>query len=441
MKHLQFKVLSVLIVFLLIGAVTTSTAIFLDAKKQSFVSSTKINQLDIANNDPKIETILEMINESLLREYLEILVGYGPRLTGTYSCQKSAEYIYQQFKKMGLKTRYQNWTTFGNRYHPRLFKSQNVEGKLKGSDLTSDKIILFNAHYDTVKASPGANDDGSGTAAVLAAAYVLSNFEFSHTLKFITFSGEEVGTLGSHVYAKEAYEQNDNIMVEINADMIGHAETAEGGRRMGITATEDAGWILDVVENINTDCRINFQINIGEIDREGRGWGDYHPFVEYGYEALACWGGEHDQNMHTPKDDINNVNFSYLVNTTRILAGTLAYLADNYETYPQVRIVSPKFGKLYFEGREIHNIDDLKTIVIDDIWIWIDVKCATVPIERAEFYYGNKLEYTDNEPPFKWHLNKLSIRKHRITVVVYDNLGRKSSDRRDIRFINLLKNR
>jgi hypothetical protein len=63
----------------------------------------------------------------------------------------------------------------------------------------------------------------------------------------------------------------------------------------------------------------------------------------------------------------------------------------------------------------------------------------TVPIERAEFYFDGKLVYTDTEAPFKWEFNKISLRKHEITVVVYDQLGQTSSDWREIRFINLLR--
>jgi hypothetical protein len=84
-------------------------------------------------------------------------------------------------------------------------------------------------------------------------------------------------------------------------------------------------------------------------------------------------------------------------------------------------------------------IDDLKTTVIDDIWIWAEVDDATIPIERADFYYDGKLVYTDTEAPFKWQFNKFSVRKHEITVYVYDQLGRNSSDWRDIHFINILK--
>ena len=56
-----------------------------------------------------------------------------------------------------------------------------------------NSAIIFNAHYDSVAKGPGANDDGSGTVAVLAAAYALSHFDFKRTIKFVTFSGEEIG--------------------------------------------------------------------------------------------------------------------------------------------------------------------------------------------------------------------------------------------------------
>ena len=181
--------------------------------------------------DQKIADIIKLIDESLIREYLETLVEIGPRMTGTQGCRNAAEYIYQHFQSYNLDTRYQNWTAIGNEWIPRGYDSQNIEGTLEGFSATSEAIVIFNAHYDTVAISPGADDDGSGTAAVLAAAYALSQFDFHHTIKFVAFSGEEVGLLGSKVYAKEAYENNDKILIEFNADMIGHADTKEAGEK------------------------------------------------------------------------------------------------------------------------------------------------------------------------------------------------------------------
>jgi len=65
----------------------------------------------------------------------------------------------------------------------------------------------MSARYDCTSGSLGADDDGSGVAAVLASASIMSHYAFNHTIRFIAFSGEEVGTYGSFTYAKEAYER------------------------------------------------------------------------------------------------------------------------------------------------------------------------------------------------------------------------------------------
>jgi hypothetical protein len=305
-------------------------------------------------------------------------------------------------------------------------------------DTTDASAIIFNAHYDSVAKGPGANDDGSGTTAVLAAAFALSHFTFNRTIKFVTFSGEEIGLIGSRVYTRDAYKHNESILVEINADMIGHDE---GSRKMTVTATEDAGWIADIFQRLNTNYTIGLTVNRGNINRVNHkmSGSDYAPFLAYGWESVCCWEGDHDPNFHSAQDNLTNVNISYLVNTTRVIAATLAYLADLSDTPPQVRITSPQVGYLYNAGMRKHEIDEFKTTVINDIWVWAEVDYATVPIERAEFYYDGRLVYSDTEAPFKWQFNKFSLRKHDITVYVYDQLGRNSSDWREIHFINILK--
>jgi hypothetical protein len=379
-----------------------------------------------------------MINETLIREYLETIVGFGPRMTGSYGCEQAAQYIHQQFMDMQLIARYQNWTMWGNRYHPHLYTSQNIEGTLPGTNTIDTSAIIFNAHYDSIGKAPGANDDGSGTVAVLAAAYALSHFDFKRTIKFVTFSGEEIGLDGSRAYTKEAYEQNESILVEINVDMIGHDI---GSRKMRVTATEDAGWMADIFQSINNNYTIGLTVNRGTINRVKHAMtgSDYSPFLAYGWESICCWEGDHDPNMHTPQDNLSNVNISYLVNTTRIIAATIAQLADLTETPPQVRISSPSIGYLYNAGQRKCAISEFKTTVINDIWIWAEIDYATVPIERAEFYYDGKLAFIDTEAPFKWQFNNFSLTKHQITVIVYDELGRNSSDWREIHFINIFK--
>ena len=426
-----------IVLFIVVLLSTSASSISFSQTNDSTIppfTKQKLNTMDAE----KINEILSMIDETLVLEYLETIVGFGPRMTGTYGCEKAAQYIHQEFQDLGLIARYQNWTAWGTRYYHHFYTSQNVEGTLAGTNIMDNSAIIFNAHYDSIARGPGANDDGSGTIAVLAAAYALSHFDFKRTVKFVTFSGEEIGLAGSRAYTKEAYERNDSILVEINADMIGHDE---GSRTMTVTATEDAGWVADIFQTINNNYTIGLTVNRGTINRvrHGMSGSDYAPFLAYGWESIGCWEGDHDPNFHSARDNLSNVNLSYLVNTTRIIAATLAYLADLTETPPQVRITSPRVGFLYNAGMRKRAIDEFKTTVINDIWIWAEVDYATVPIERAEFYYDGKLVFTDTEAPFKWQFNKFSLRKHQITVLVYDQLGRNSSDWREIRFINIFK--
>jgi len=421
------------LVFLIVFLLSTT------ASSLSVFPQNNLKQKTAATNGQKISEIVSVIDETLMLNYLQHIVGFGPRKSGTYGCEKAAAYIHGQFSQNGLFARYQNWTGWGNERNLHLYSSQNVEGTLLGTDPTDTSIIIFNAHYDSVSKGPGANDDGSGTVAVLAAAYALSQFEFKRTVKFVTFSGEEVGLIGSKAYTEEAYQRNDNILVEINADMIGHDE---GSNTMTVLPTEDAGWVAEIFKGITTNYSIGLTVNRGGTInriRHGLGGSDYSAFLPYSWEAVCCWEVDHDPNFHSAQDNLSNVNLSYLVNTTRTIAATLAYLADMEITPPQVRITSPRVGFLYNNGVQQRVIGEFKTTVINDIWIWAEVDTTAIPLQKAEFYYDGRLVYTDTEEPFSWQFNKFSLRKHQITVVVYDELGRNTSDWREIRFINLFK--
>ena len=162
-----------LLLFLSIILIVPTTAITINETSSNQIISKTIYKINTqsASLNPKINAAINQINRSLILNYLIPIVGFGPRLTGTYGCEKTADYIFDQFMSMNIDTRRQNWTALHTGHNlrnlePRILKSQNIEGILHGNDPTSEKIIIFNAHYDTTKRSPGADDDGSGTAAV-----------------------------------------------------------------------------------------------------------------------------------------------------------------------------------------------------------------------------------------------------------------------------------
>jgi hypothetical protein len=315
-----------------------------------------------------------------------------------------------------------------------------VIGTHPGTD--PDEIIIFNAHYDTVKRTVGAVDDGSGTVGVLAAAYVLCQYTFKRTMEFVAFSGEEEGTLGSHAYARDLYDHHTPVLVEFNADMIGKATSTETGKTMRLSLTEDVGWIADIMENTTKEYGLNFTITRWQmIDRDAKsGWSDYFQFTQLGYESVVVWPGEWDPNMHTSRDDMSNVNISYLVNITRHIAATMAILADMDIEQPQLSIVHPRFGKIFVNDNEQKTYKYKTPIILNDTHIHVDVKQGSNPIEKVEFYYDNRLLLTDTQTPYETMLNNPSIGFHKIKVTTYDTLGATATDEMKILFINILKN-
>ena len=392
----------------------------------------------------KINQIMQRINQPVIEEYLIDLVSFGPRMTGTYGCQKAGEYIQQKFESFDLITSTQNWTSFGNRYNPRWFSGFNVIGTLPGVDPDSNLELVFNAHYDSVKVSPGADDDGSGVAAVLTAASVLSDFEFAHTIHFVCFSGEEQGLLGSKAYGDWLYETNmDKAIIDFNADGIGYSnsETVNNFRLWG---TEDVSWLMDEISQLNDQYDIGFSLEKRTLPEDSHGGSDYHSFVRYGFDAIAFFEGAWNPHWHSKDDTIENMDLPYLTRTTELISISLAWISDNPLSYPYVYIESPNKGMFYFEGREQKPVKDAsnrqkRTIIFDDIWIWAQVFIDESLIEKVEFYVQGKLQETDTEPPYNYHLNKISFYKQRLEVVAYSVDGQTSKDWMDIILINFLR--
>jgi len=288
------------------------------------------------------EEIIDMIQEldgGMILEYLENLTAFGPRETGTIECQDAGEYIYNEFESMGLDVRYHNWSYSG-------YEDRNIEATIHGTDPTSDEIYIICGHYDSVLGSPGADDDGSGTAAVMTAAYIMSQYTFNHTIRFVAFSGEEQGLLGSHEYVAEAYANGDNIIATLNADMLGYAETEYEGNNVKIYEEESSEWVTDFMDDVGSQYYGYIKL---DVIPSGWSWGsDHYYFWEYGYSAIFIHEYHFSPYWHTPEDTIENMNNSYLTKTSRLLLATLAELAQTWRiSFPPDKplIDGPSKGK------------------------------------------------------------------------------------------------
>jgi hypothetical protein len=274
--------------------------------------------------DEDIISMIQQLNETMYTGYLENITSIGPRVTGTPACDQAGRYIYNEFKNMGLEVRYHNWSW--NEYY-----GSNIEATLKGLNTTSDEIYIICAHYDTVPQSPGADDNGAGTAAVLSAANVMSQHSFNYTFRFVTFSGEEQWMLGSYFYVEEAYRNNDNIIATLNLDMIGYAENKEQAGKIRVFDIPTSSWITNFTHIIAE----RYYEYIGlEVVPSGYQDSDNTRFWEFNYDAIYYEEYQFNPYYHTSEDTIENINTNYATRVSKLAMATLAELAQTVHNLP-----------------------------------------------------------------------------------------------------------
>jgi hypothetical protein len=240
----------------------------------------------------------------------------------------------------------------------------------RGTERPND-VVIITGHIDSrvtdvmnfTSDAPGANDDGSGVAAVLEAARVLSKHKFPGTIVYAALSGEEQGLYGGKVLADYAKAQGWNVVTDLNNDIIGnscssdgvcdstHARVlSEGPRSQGqvelMAATHSLGGENDAPSrNISRFLdsladRLNIGLDVRQIwrtDRFERG-GDHIPFLEMGYPAARItvavenYNWQH-QDLKTENgirygDTIDHVDFAYLAKMTKLNVAALAAIAS-----------------------------------------------------------------------------------------------------------------
>jgi len=323
-----------------------------------------------ATMDDVVISMLEQVDTDIYLRYLENITGFGPRLTGTSSCIAAAEYIYEQFQSMGLAVRYHPWSYGG-------YSSNNVEATINGTDESSDEIYIICAHYDTVSSSPGADDDASGTVAVLVAAYIMSQYQFNHTIKFVAFSGEEEGLYGSRIYAQQAAAQGWNIAGVLNADMISYAITTTHGNNVDVYVNSASLWLYTYTVNVATEY--NDYIHLTLHNAGTSSGSDHYYFWQNGYSAVFYFEYEMTPYYHTSQDTIDHINASYGAKNVRLILATLAELSEaGYKSNPPAKPV--------LSGPNTGVVDVFYTYNI----------CATEPDGEDVYYFVDWGDGTDS---------------------------------------------
>jgi hypothetical protein len=389
--------------------------------------------VSLSASSENIREMIQEIDEEMVFYYHDKLMSFGPRYTGSLSCILAGEYIFDEFTDMGLDTIFHDWNFDG-------FSSRNIVATLPGTDPSSNAIFILSAHYDCTPGSLGADDDGSGVAAVMAAAEVMSQYTFDHTIRFIAFSGEEVGTYGSFSYAKEAYQRGDNIVAVLNPDMVGYANTSEGGRMLRFFGHDRSKWIGDFASTVSETYMDLIDLEVESLPNYLGA--DHQPFVDYGYDGV--WIAHHDDYpwANTPEDNPEHLNWTYQTKATKLLLAILAEFAITALDV-QVLLTTPYEGFLYFFNRPIlpmhlgrHWYQELRGITV---LFGRAVASASVisqeDIQHVIFCIDDNFMYWDYEPPYEWRIqgkHYFPIGRHTLRVLAFTESGKIAADEMDI---------
>jgi len=303
------------------------------AFSQPSISSSRAEESD--SPDPLVAEMLAQVQPEAVLANAGTLSGEWPAYVDNASytittratnsslpIQKATQYVYEHIQAQGLLPEFQVWSTT-------VYSGRNVVGTIPGTT-HPDEIVLLTAHLDDAPwfgRAPGLDDNASGSVAVLLAADILSGYRFKRTLRFVFFTGEEQGLLGSKAYAAAARAMNENIVAVCNLDMIAwdllegptlRLHTSGSAADLGI-----AGTFTDVVNTYN--------LNLAPVvEADGESASDHASFWSQGYPAILAIEDDRDdfnRYYHSSADRLKYVNLAYFSDFIRAGVGTAAELA------------------------------------------------------------------------------------------------------------------
>ncbi|MEN8194579.1 MAG: M20/M25/M40 family metallo-hydrolase [Bacteroidota bacterium] len=289
-----------------------------------------------SQNDSLITNVLNSISTDSIESNIQHLENYGTRFLIAPNRFDISEWIFKQFQSYGFTdVKYDSFYAYTSIDYPFISYDtttlqRNVVATLKGTG-APEEVFIVCGHYDSVTLdvdpityAPGADDNASGTAAVLEIARVMkqNSFKPERTIKFIALGAEELmnfGDGGSEYYAEQAYNSGMDIKMVVNHDMISHTFQSLENSIVDINRHSDASHFAQLALN----CVDKFTlINAEEIDN----WGsDLGRFREWGFEGIYFEESEFSPYYHSSDDKIENYSMPFCTEIIKASCATLIY--------------------------------------------------------------------------------------------------------------------
>lgn len=302
---------------------------------------------------------LNLITESDLKILLTTVASdeMEGRDTGSPGQKKAGKFLIQQYQKNGVpypkgaSSYYQNIpsASLNSRNKENLPDSENIWAFIEGSE-KPEEIIVVSAHYDHVgikngEVYNGADDDGSGTVALVQIAKAFSKAKKEghgpkRSILFIHMTGEEHGLLGSKYYSENPLFPLKNTITDINIDMIGRRDEAHVASNNYIYLigsdylSTDLYTICEKANNEFVHLDLDYTFNDKKDPNRFYYRSDHYNFAKNGIPSVFLFNGVH-ADYHKATDEVSKIEFDALAKRTQ-LAFSIAWELANRDNRPVV---------------------------------------------------------------------------------------------------------
>lgn len=226
--------------------------------------------------------------------------------------------------------------------HVNRMTSENVLGYLEGSDL-KDELIIITSHYDHIgikdgQINNGADDDGSGTVAVLELAEAFAEAKEAgygprRSILFMTVSGEEKGLFGSEYYTEHPVFPLSSTVANLNIDMIGRVDAAheEDSAYVYVIGSDrlstELHQINETANEVYTHLDLDYTYNAADDPNRFYYRSDHYNFAKHGIPIIFYFNGVHPD-YHQPTDTVEKIEFDLLAKRAKLVFYTAWQLAN-----------------------------------------------------------------------------------------------------------------
>ncbi len=280
-----------------------------------------------------VQRVVSQASVNRVYEYQKALFDFDSKHITRPGNKLAIEYLYETYKSFGyepVKQCFDVRSAAGG-------KTCNVYATLRGTE-NPELVYIIGSHFDSVPAGPGADDDSSGTAALLEAARMLAKTPQAATIIFISYTGEEGGLLGSREFVRQAVANKMKIIGVLNNDMIGWAND----HRLDNTIRYSNTGIRD----IEHAAAMQFTKLITYDARWHRGTDATAFFEVYGdiIGGIGSYPVLGNPHYHQATDLLEGINHQLVVETSKTATATMMMLASSPAPVKDLKVVS-------FDGR------------------------------------------------------------------------------------------